>query len=53
VLFGATEGRDPSPAFNTKSYFEKYPDLAKTNINPLVHFINNRVPEHQIEYHKD
>jgi hypothetical protein len=36
---GAREGRDPSPAFNTKEYLDKHPELDVARTNPLVHFM--------------
>jgi glycosyltransferase involved in cell wall biosynthesis len=36
---GATEGRDPSPAFSTSNYLRDCPDVATNGINPLVHFL--------------
>lgn len=37
--YGAAEGRDPSPDFNTRWYLENYPDVAAAGINPLRHYI--------------
>ena len=39
VLFGGTEGRDPSPRFSSKSYLNNNPDVAETGDNPLVHYL--------------
>lgn len=38
VLYGASEGRDPSPTFNTRRYLEINPDVAEAGMNPLVHY---------------
>jgi hypothetical protein len=38
-LRGAKTGKDPSPAFSTKSYLERYPDVRRAGANPLVHFL--------------
>jgi len=38
VLFGAAEGRDPSPVFNTRRYLEINPDVEEAGMNPLVHY---------------
>jgi GT2 family glycosyltransferase len=45
VLFGAREGRDPSPSFSTRDYLARYPDVAVAKINPLAHFILYGVTE--------
>lgn len=39
VLHGASEGRDPSPAFSTQAYLTRYPDVRRSGINPLLHFL--------------
>ncbi|OOE39342.1 hypothetical protein BZG00_10675 [Salinivibrio kushneri] len=41
LRFGAQEGRNPSPQFNTEWYLKTYPDVAESGVNPLVHFIEN------------
>jgi myosin heavy subunit len=38
VLYGAAEGRDPSPVFNTRRYLEINPDVAEAGMNPLFHY---------------
>ena len=35
---GWREGKDPSPFFSTADYLSKNPDVAKANMNPLLHF---------------
>lgn len=39
VVFGAKEGRDPSPSFSTGRYLLDNADVAAAGINPLVHYI--------------
>ena len=39
VSHGAGEGRDPSPAFNTRRYTALVPDVELSGINPFAHFI--------------
>ena len=39
MLHGAKEGRDPHPLFDTKFYLKQNPDVAASEINPLVHYI--------------
>lgn len=41
LLFGAKEGRLPSPIFDSNWYLQQYPDVAEANINPLLHFIKH------------
>lgn len=41
LKYGAMEGRDPGPEFNTISYLKRYPDVAKAGINPLVHYLRH------------
>ncbi|MDO6799741.1 glycosyltransferase family 2 protein [Shimia thalassica] len=36
--YGADLGRNPGPKFDTNYYLERYPDVAKTGQNALVHF---------------
>ncbi len=45
IIHGAAEGRDPSPAFNTRRYLEINPDVAETGMNPLVHFVKYGILE--------
>ncbi len=37
--YGAREGRDPSPLFNTKLYLNQNPEVASSGMNPLVHYL--------------
>jgi hypothetical protein len=39
LLFGASEGRDPSINFDTNFYLGTYPDVSQEGMNPLVHYI--------------
>lgn len=39
--FGAMEGRDPGPKFDTNFYTKTYADVAASGINPLLHFIQH------------
>ena len=39
ALFGAKEGRNPSPHFDVQDYLERYPDVAEYGMNPLVHYL--------------
>ena len=39
VLYGAQEGRDPSPSFSTSGYLSHNPDVAAAGANPFEHFI--------------
>jgi glycosyltransferase involved in cell wall biosynthesis len=42
ALYGASEGRDPSPRFNTLTYLEQTPELHGRRVNPLAHYIRRR-----------
>ena len=37
--FGANSGLDPSPKFSTQRYLAANPDVARSGMNPLVHYI--------------
>ena len=39
LLYGANEGRKPSPNFDGKWYLQANPDVASENTNPLIHYI--------------
>jgi hypothetical protein len=39
LRFGAVEGRNPGPDFNSEGYLRRYPDVAETGVNPLVHYL--------------
>lgn len=39
LLYGAKEGRKPSPQFDGKWYLQANPDVALSNVNPLIHYL--------------
>jgi hypothetical protein len=39
LTLGASEGRDPNPFFSTKAYMKFNLDIARSGMNPLVHFV--------------
>jgi hypothetical protein len=39
LRYGATEGRNPSPGFNTRDYLEVNDDVQEAGVNPLVHYL--------------
>lgn len=39
LRYGAAEGRNPSPKFNTLFYLASNPDIAAAQINPLLHYV--------------
>ena len=39
LLYGAKEGRKPSPLFDGNWYLQANPDVASENTNPLIHYI--------------
>lgn len=38
LRFGAVAGLDPNPGFSSASYLIRYPDIASSGINPLLHY---------------
>jgi GT2 family glycosyltransferase len=38
LQYGASEGRDPGPQFNSTLYLSQHPDVAAAAVNPLVHY---------------
>jgi len=48
LTFGANERRNPSRHFNTAYYLSRYQDVAKSGMNPLVHFIRHGKQEGRI-----
>ena len=38
LIYGWREGKDPSPAFSTNNYLNRYPDVRKMDICPIVHW---------------
>ena len=45
LKYGAKEGRDPGPAFDTKSYLQRNPDVGASGQNPLVHYLRYGMQE--------
>lgn len=45
LLFGASEGREPSPKFSCKFYRDANPDVAQSNVNPLLHYLKYGIKE--------
>lgn len=39
LMYGASEGRDPSEHFSTNWYLKQYRDVAQSGLNPLLHYI--------------
>lgn len=39
IRFGAREGLDPSEKFSTSGYLRQNPDVARTQVNPLIHYL--------------
>jgi glycosyltransferase involved in cell wall biosynthesis len=39
MIYGAFEGRNPSPWFQTKWYLWRYPDIEQNRVNPLLHYL--------------
>jgi hypothetical protein len=39
ISYGASEGRNPHPLFETTFYKKQYLDLDATGVNPLVHYL--------------
>jgi hypothetical protein len=40
IGWGAAEGRDPNPHFDSDWYLERNPDVAVAGANPLSHYIH-------------
>jgi hypothetical protein len=38
LRFGAGEGRNPGPSFNTVAYLARYPDVASSKLNAALHY---------------
>jgi len=45
LMYGACEGRNPSPEFDTLRYLIQYLDVADKGVNPLLHYIRHGVDE--------
>lgn len=41
ILYGGSEGRNPSEQFNAAGYLAHNPDVTKAGINPLVHYLQS------------
>lgn len=41
IRFGAREGLDPSEKFSTSGYLRQNPDVARTQANPLIHYLRH------------
>lgn len=39
LLYGAKEGRDPTPWFHTQAYLRANPDVQRSGLNPLYHYV--------------
>ncbi|KIC25981.1 MULTISPECIES: glycosyltransferase [unclassified Leisingera] len=39
VRAGWKEGRNPAPWFSTKAYLKSYPDVARSGMNPFLHWL--------------
>jgi SAM-dependent methyltransferase len=39
VWYGAAEGRNPSPHFETSAYIASHPELIHSGMNPLLHYV--------------
>lgn len=50
LYFGFKAGLDPSERFSTTLYLEKYEDVKKSGINPLIHYIKHGVSEGRVFY---
>lgn len=42
LKYGAFEGRNPGPDFDSEKYFNKHPELRGKNINPLIHYLTTK-----------
>lgn len=45
LRYGAKEGRNPGPCFDTRGYLQRYPDVAASGMNPLVHYLRYGMQE--------
>jgi hypothetical protein len=48
LIFGASEGRNPSRYFNTNFYLSEYQDVSQEGINPLIHYLNYGISEGRV-----
>jgi hypothetical protein len=49
---GAAEGRKPGPDFDTTAYVDAHPELRKTGLNPLVHFVRSQAATSATKPHR-
>jgi lipopolysaccharide biosynthesis protein len=45
LRFGAAEGRNPSPSFDTRAYHFAHPEVAAAGENPLSHYLRHGAKE--------
>lgn len=45
ILYGWTEGRDPTRDFSTVGYLRSHPDVAAAGVNPFWHYITSGITE--------
>jgi GT2 family glycosyltransferase/glycosyltransferase involved in cell wall biosynthesis len=45
VAYGAAEGRNPNPLFDTGWYLAQYPDVRASVFNPLAHYLKHGASE--------
>lgn len=45
LKYGAREGRNPGPAFDTRGYLQQNPDVVASGTNPLVHYLRYGMQE--------
>ncbi|MEP2600991.1 MAG: hypothetical protein ABJH28_05930, partial [Paraglaciecola sp.] len=45
ILLGEIQGKDPCPLFSTKFYLQTHPDVAKSGLNSLFHYISHGLDE--------
>lgn len=48
LRYGAEEGRNPGPEFDTNFYLENNPDVRASGMNPLIHFIQYGKSENRL-----
>ena len=41
ALYGASERRNPGPRFDAQAYLNRYPEIANSGVNPLVHYLEH------------
>lgn len=45
LIYGAFEGRDPSPEFSSDWYLKVNSDVKRANMNPLIHYLRYGITE--------